>query len=966
MPEMLRKQQDQQRTSFSAIRSWLLAGTIMLNLFVVGLLATSLLGGYHHAVLAAETMTHNLAGSVAQSVDSMIRKIDLTVGAIVDELQQPKLQKAFIDRHLVRQMERIPEMASLLVTDKNGVVISGAVRMNGIVQWPDSQSIADQEHFIRLKNGTDVGAVISRPFMGKVQDRWLVAIAQRYNLQDGSFAGIVTGSIRIDHFSETFSRVSTGTGGAISLINSDPSIVARYPESGAPGSDIGFRITRPSVVDFIRSGTSSAAFTVVSGVDRVKRTFSLQKLSVHPLFIFVGVSTDEYLAPWRKQAALSVLIAGVFLLCTFSFVWFFLRALRQRESDLAALRESEDRYRSLFEAESDAIVVIDAETFSNIDANQAAVDLYGYSKDELLALKAPDLSAEPDETGRRIQTDDGLVRIPLRYHQKKDGTVFPVEIMARFFQLNQRRVLLAAMRDITEQRDAERAVQDSRDFLDRIINSIGDPVFVKDRQHRFVLTNRALGELLNLDSADMIGKTDTDYFPPDQVKVFWEKDNEVFASGQEQVNEEQITDAQGTVRTILTKKNRYRDTSGREFIVGIIRDLTEIRKAENERQHIERQMLHAQKLESLGVLAGGIAHDFNNILTAVIGNAELALKREVPGSSSASNLRQIIAAASKAAELARQMLAYAGRGIFVREPFDLSTLVRDMTGMLEISISKKAALQYRLANDLPAIEGDVTQVHQIVMNLVINASEAIGDAPGVITVTTGCMACKKEDFAHAWGAENLRDGDYVFLEISDTGCGMHQETISRIFDPFFTTKFTGRGLGMSAVLGIVKSHGGAVKIASEPGKGTTFLILFPVSSKSKPAIVCHDDLHAWRGHGTVLLVDDEESVRMVGSQMLKMLGFDVVTAENGEEALRCYRELENVVCVILDRTMPLMGGEETFEALKQIDPQVRIIMSSGYNESEVTETLVGRGLAGYIQKPYDLKSLLKALQSITS
>ncbi len=464
MPEMLRKQQDQRRTSFRAIRSWLLAGTIILNLFVVGLLAASLLSDYRHAVLAAETMTRNLAGSVAQSVDSMIRKIDLTVGAIVDELQQPKLQKAFIDRHLVRQMERIPEMASLLVTDKNGVVISGAVRMNGIVQWPDSQSIADQEHFIRLKNGTDVGAVISRPFMGKVQDRWLVAIAQRYNLPDGSFAGIVTGSIRIDHFSETFSRVSTGTGGAISLINSDPSIVARYPESGAPGSDIGFRITRPSVVDFIRSGTSSAAFTVVSGVDRVKRTFSLQKLSVHPLFIFVGVSTDEYLAPWRKQAALSVLIAGVFLICTVSFVWFFLRALRQRESDLAALRESEDRYRSLFEAESDAIVVIDAETFSNIDANQAAVDLYGYSKDELLALKAPDLSAEPDETGRRIQTDDGLVRIPLRYHRKKDGTVFPVEIMARFFQLNQRRVLLAAMRDITEQRDAERAVQDSRDF----------------------------------------------------------------------------------------------------------------------------------------------------------------------------------------------------------------------------------------------------------------------------------------------------------------------------------------------------------------------------------------------------------------------------------------------------------------------------------------------------------------------
>ncbi|MBI5657006.1 MAG: histidine kinase, partial [Geobacter sp.] len=247
------------------------------------------------------------------------------------------------------------------------------------------------------------------------------------------------------------------------------------------------------------------------------------------------------------------------------------------------------------------------------------------------------------------------------------------------------------------------------------------------------------------------------------------------------------------------------------------RDVTERKEAEENRHKLEQQMLHVQKLESLGVLAGGIAHDFNNILLSITGNASLALKRVTPGSPAEHHLRQIESAADKAADLARQMLAYSGKGRFVVEPVDLNQLVEEMTSMLEVSISKKAILRYHLTRPLPAIEADPTQIRQIVMNLTINASEAIGEKSGVISVFTGCMECDRKYLAETWLDKDFVEGLYVFLEVADTGCGMDRETIERVFEPFFTTKFTGRGLGMAAILGIVRGHKGAIKVYSEPG-----------------------------------------------------------------------------------------------------------------------------------------------------
>jgi CheY-like chemotaxis protein len=298
-----------------------------------------------------------------------------------------------------------------------------------------------------------------------------------------------------------------------------------------------------------------------------------------------------------------------------------------------------------------------------------------------------------------------------------------------------------------------------------------------------------------------------------------------------------------------------------------------------------------------------------------------------------------------------------------------------MGHLLEVSISKKAIIRYNFADNLPPADCDATQIRQVIMNLITNASEAIADRSGVISLSTGVMNCDRayldsiNETLRAGLNEPLNPGRYVYIEVADTGCGMDAETIERIFDPFFTTKFTGRGLGMAAVLGIVHGHHGAVKIYSEVGRGTTFKVLFPVSESLEHAAATRnestDQDQAWRGRGTVLIADDEESVRTVGQQMLTRMGFDVLTASDGRQAVDMFRDhADKIVCILLDLTMPHLDGEQAFGELRRVRADVRVILCSGYNEQDATQRFVGKGLAGFIQKPYNMTELKEKLAGI--
>ena len=401
-------------------------------------------------------------------------------------------------------------------------------------------------------------------------------------------------------------------------------------------------------------------------------------------------------------------------------------------------------------------------------------------------------------------------------------------------------------------------------------------------------------------------------------------------------------------------------------MVGVAMDITERKQAEEERRTLETQVQHAQKLESLGVLAGGIAHDFNNLLMGILGNADIALN-ELPATSPArKSIREIETAAKRAADLTRQMLAYSGKGRFVIEPLSLNSLLEEMAHLLEISVSKKVAMKCHFAQDMPMVCGDASQIRQIIMNLITNASESIGDKSGVISIRTGIMHCDRAYLADTCLTEELPEGRYAYFEVSDTGCGMDADTLAKIFDPFFTTKFTGRGLGLAAVLGIVRSHKGAIKVYSEPGRGTTFKVLLPAMEQQTPETQTEDHVgNDLRGSGTILLVDDEEIVRKVGRRMLERAGFQVITAEDGEEAIEVFRvHVNEISCIILDLTMPRMDGGQTFSELQRIRKGTPVILSSGYDEQEVTERFAGKNVAGFIQKPYQGVRLLSKIKEV--
>jgi signal transduction histidine kinase/ActR/RegA family two-component response regulator len=387
----------------------------------------------------------------------------------------------------------------------------------------------------------------------------------------------------------------------------------------------------------------------------------------------------------------------------------------------------------------------------------------------------------------------------------------------------------------------------------------------------------------------------------------------------------------------------------------------------------EAQSRHVQKLESIGVLAGGIAHDFNNLLHVVLGNADIALSR-LPGRSPAREpLEEVVRATLRAADLTRQMLAYSGKGAFVVRHLDLSKEVREMATLLRTAISKQAALVWELAPSLPAVNADATQIRQIVMNLITNASDALGDSGGSITLHTGVLRADEVNdvrFGVSVEGEEVPPSSqaYVFLEVSDTGTGMTPDTLHRIFDPFFSTKFAGRGLGLAAVMGIVRTHKGLIRIRSEPGRGTSFRVLFPAVPGTVGEIEeSSPERSDWRGSGTILIVEDEEGVREVAERILSSIGFTTLTAVDGRDGLeQMERAADRITAVLLDLSMPRLNGAETFRRLRAVYPGLPIIMMSGYTEESVAAEFLeaGSGPTSFLQKPFLADDLVLALRRV--
>jgi two-component system cell cycle sensor histidine kinase/response regulator CckA len=557
-----------------------------------------------------------------------------------------------------------------------------------------------------------------------------------------------------------------------------------------------------------------------------------------------------------------------------------------------------------------------------------------------------------------LQTALGGTESQVRY--ASEGRTYDLTLTPRRDAQGKVKSVLGMAQVVTERVRAEQEARKNEERFRRVFesNMIGLMFF------------RVSGEIseANRTALEMLGYTQADV---DAGIVDWRKGT---APGQETADEralqqlategvcapyeKEVLRKDGSVLPVLLGAAMLHEPAGTG--VSFMLDLSERRQNQAERERLQAQLLQVQKLESLGLLAGGIAHDFNNLLTAILGSASGAMLSLPSESPARPDLENVVLAARRAANLTRQLLAYSGKGHFEVRPIDLSVHVRELASLLETTISKKVQLRLELTPDLPAVLADIAQVQQIVMNLVINGAEAIGDQRGTVLVTTGLQAIDEFYVQSLFSREGIKTGAYVYLEVHDTGCGMDEETKQRIFDPFFSTKFTGRGLGLAAVLGIVRGHQGAIKVYSSPGKGTTFKVFFPASDATPTRPV--PEVLAFRGEGLALVVDDDQGVREAASRLLSLFGFRVLQAVDGRHGSEVFREhASEVVVVLLDMTMPEMNGEETFREIRRIRPDVPVILSSGYNEIEATRRFCAKGLAGFLQKPFTPDELTQKL-----
>jgi PAS domain S-box-containing protein len=593
--------------------------------------------------------------------------------------------------------------------------------------------------------------------------------------------------------------------------------------------------------------------------------------------------------------------------------------------------------------------------------------MLGWSDAELTASAYIDFVHEDDREGTlhasaQLAAGHPVVGFENRYRTRDNGW--------RWLQWNayvstDRKFIYATARDVTEAKSRAQREKDRLIEWRQVLELLPVGVWLVDASGELLIVNPAARAQWDLGEDDPI---------PDLDKFFVHAESapEPYA-----FHDRPLMRALRNGESTLDKVIEFTGFAGtkhivRSWAIPILDHLGEIRRALcvhqdiTEERELRAQIVQTQKLESLGVLAGGVAHDFNNILTSILANANLAKRDLAAGSKAYVSVDAIEQASNRAAELCRQMLSYAGKSIITRSGVDVSSLIEEMRTLMRASVAKNVTLHFDLAKDLPPIEADISQIEQVVINLVGNSSEAFGMSPGEVFVSTGSIdESEEQDAANVLG-DAASPGERVFIEVRDTGPGIDDEILSRVFDPFFTTKFSGRGLGLPVVLGIVRSHGGALTMDTKVGVGTRIRITLPVmGNTTRPDSRSRVVALPGKTSGRLLVVDDEESILMSVSRLMKREGYAVDTARNGQEGVRVFREsAEAYSAVLLDLTMPIMGGGEAFEAIRAIRPNMPILLMSGYSDEQVSVALSQGKSSGFLSKPFRVEELLDALHRI--
>lgn len=628
------------------------------------------------------------------------------------------------------------------------------------------------------------------------------------------------------------------------------------------------------------------------------------------------------------------------------------------------------KYRALFEVGSDAVMTLGfVDGFiAYIDANQGAADLFRCRKEDLNGHTPLDFSppVQPDGESSR----EALMRVIASFqtrlhatfewqHRRLDGTLFDAEVTISTHSDSRRFTFLSGIRDITARKVAERRYT-------LLAEHVTDIIWSTDTELRLTYINPAVQTLLGYAPEDVIGRNLIATVAKESSDLARAEASAAVARAHQGEGTElhpielQMRTIDGELVWTEVHANVVFDPSGVfTGLIGTTRDIT-LRKARDAERALMNERVQANdRLSAIGQLAGGVAHDMNNILAAVMSFASV-LANEVDGEQSQQDVAGILRACHRGRELTRNLLGYARGGKYRSERVTLNELIRETQQLLARTIPKGVVLRVELADDLPDVQGDPSQLARVMVNLAVNAVDALEGA-GTLVFATREVTLGPEDL----GAEQaLKPGRYVCLEVIDDGCGMSPEVMGKAFDPFFTTKKPGEGtgLGLSMVYGTISNHGGLVRLAS-PGEGTTVSIFLPVAPPQvAPRRSPTAEVPRVEHRGTLLLVDDEELLLLAGGRACRKLGYKVHTADGGENALAVYEaQHDQIDLVILDLSMPHMDGIETFRRLRQIDPEVRVLISSGHFREDRAEEIIAEGAAAFLQKPFTAAELSRAL-----
>jgi len=644
--------------------------------------------------------------------------------------------------------------------------------------------------------------------------------------------------------------------------------------------------------------------------------------------------------------------------------------MTERRRGEEALRLSEVKYRTMFDNAVEGIFQTTPEG-RFLTLNVTLAHLYGFETPAEAVAHfqnvGEQLYVDPNrrkEFVRQIELQGAIKGFEFQIRRQNGRLVWLRESARAVYDSAGKIVCYeGTVEDITERKLTEKALLESEERYRLVVEGSLQGILIhQDGYIRYA--NEALARMFDYDGPEeLIGRPLWETFVhPESLQVLARRTQEILDGLPTPPHPGwRATGKHGREIWVATAASRI-DLNGQGAVVAFYLDITERVRAEEERKKLEAQFHHSQKLESLGVLAGGIAHDFNNLLTAMLGYASLARLSLPDDSRAGSMLEEIEKAGQRAAELAQLMLAYSGKGKFVLDVLELDHLVQEMARLLETVVSKKATLHLDLRS--AKLQGDPTQIRQVVMNLITNASDALGGQPGEIVMRTGVRSMNEADLRSPFSPDLLPAGTYSFVEIKDSGCGMSEETLSKIFDPFFTTKFTGRGLGLAAVLGIVRGHKGTILVESTLGGGTTFQIYFP-SFVGKTIELADNRPSARRAKacGTILVVEDEDSIRHFVSTVLKGDGYTVLPAADGKEGMQVYQEHHREISLILlDLTMPQMGGIEVLKQLRDRPSAVPVVLMSGFSEVDTSAQSTGLGANGFLQKPFQPMELLAAVR----